>query len=103
MHVLRRSLARRRRGIWRSYDKYYLQPPGPAALADLPYTLADLQAIEIVLPKWAPYFDNTNITAFPYRGNSIFHGLATEMTRRFTRGATSTTCTSTRAGTRTTT
>ena len=64
----------------------YLQPPGAAALADLPYTLGDLQAIDIVLPQWAPYFDKTNITAFPYRGNSIYHGLATEMTRRFKRG-----------------
>lgn len=64
----------------------YLQMPGLSTLANSQYTLGDLQEIDIVLPRWAPFFDNTNITAFPYRGNSLYHGLATEVTRRFSRG-----------------
>jgi hypothetical protein len=64
----------------------YLQAPSQATLTGLPYTLGNLQEIDLVLPQWAPYFDNSNITSFPYRGNSSYHGLATELTRRFTRG-----------------
>jgi len=64
----------------------YLQKPSAATLAALPTTLGDLTSIDSILPQWQPYFDNAFITAFPNRGNSSYHGLATELTRRFARG-----------------
>jgi hypothetical protein len=35
---------------------------------------------------YQPYFTGSNITAFLNRGNSNYHGLAMELTRRFSRG-----------------
>ena len=64
----------------------YFQTPSQATLASLPLTLGNLQAIDPVLPQWVPFFDNSNITSFPYRGNSTYHGLAVELSRRFARG-----------------
>ncbi|HWQ55925.1 MAG TPA: TonB-dependent receptor [Bryobacteraceae bacterium] len=65
----------------------YLQNPGAAALAGLQYTLGDLRAIDPILPEFAAAgFGDAFITSFPFRGNSVYHGLATELTRRFSRG-----------------
>jgi hypothetical protein len=64
----------------------YLQMPGASTLAGLKTTLGDLENIDPILPQWRPYFDNSFITAFPDRGNSHYHGLAVELTRRFARG-----------------
>jgi len=63
----------------------YLQAPSAQTLAGLTTTAGDLFAIDPILPEWQPYFDNTLITAFPNRGNSTYHGLAVELSRRFAR------------------
>jgi hypothetical protein len=67
------------------YLPTYLQMPSTATLAALPTTLGDLFNVDAILPAWQPYFDNTLITAFPNRGNSIYHGLALQVTRRYAR------------------
>ena len=70
-----------------TYLPTYLQQPSPATLAALPYTLGDLFNVDPILPQWAAAgFDNTVIAAFPFRGNSTYHGLALELTRRFRNG-----------------
>jgi len=63
----------------------FTSAPSAAALSVLSLTLADLYAISPVLPEWAPYFPS-NVVGFTNRGNSTYHGLATEVTRRFSRG-----------------
>jgi hypothetical protein len=69
------------------YLPTYLQTPSSATLAGLKYTLNDLLSIDPILPQWAAAgFDNTLITAFPYRGNSTYHGLAVQVSRRFRNG-----------------
>ncbi len=67
------------------YLPTYMQNPGAGALSGLQYTLGDLFAIDPISPEFQPYFDNSLIFAFPNRGNSSYHGLAMELTRRFTR------------------
>jgi hypothetical protein len=66
----------------------FLQAPSTATLASLPFTLGDIQTAipSRFLPEYANAGFSQNITAFPYRGNSTYHGLATELTRRFARG-----------------
>src|SRR5207249_10832246 len=64
----------------------FLAQPSAATLAGLKTTLGSLQAIDPVSPQWQQSFDNTNVVGFPNWGNSSYHGLALEMTRRFTHG-----------------
>ncbi len=64
----------------------YLQRPSQGELDSLKLTLNQLTSI----PAFLPQFENAGflsyITTFQSRGNSIYHGLATEVTRRFSRG-----------------
>ena len=62
----------------------YLQAPSQAALDALPLTLANLTALSN--NKWAQYGFNSTITSWPPIGNSTYHGMALQVTRRFTRG-----------------
>jgi hypothetical protein len=66
----------------------FLQRPSAAELDRLPLTLADLQAPGAQWkPEWAAAgFDQQNLVVFDNRGNSIYHGLAAELTRRFSAG-----------------
>ena len=64
----------------------YLSQPDTATLAGLPYTLGALQRIPPIGAAWLPYFNQAPLTAFPFRGNSTYHGLAIEVSRRFSRG-----------------
>ena len=65
----------------------YLTAPSQATLDALPLTLAQLTT-ERSTPGigniWAPYGFTSNITAYAPRGNSSYHGLAIEATKRFT-------------------
>jgi hypothetical protein len=70
-------------------DRYlptYLQQPDAATLANLRYSLDDLNGIPPIGQAWLPYFNQGPITAFPFRGNSTYNGLAVELSRRFARG-----------------
>jgi hypothetical protein len=62
----------------------YLQAPSQAALDALPLTLANLTALSN--NKWAQYGFNSTITSWPPIGNSTYHGMALQLTRRFSRG-----------------
>jgi hypothetical protein len=62
----------------------YLTVPSSATLAALPLTLGNLNALSRIKAEFRPYFP-ANIVAFDNRGNSIYHGLATELTRRYAR------------------
>ncbi len=62
----------------------YSTQPSAATLAALPTTLADLTARSSVVPEYRGFFPQA-ITAFQNRGNSIYHGLAIDLHRRFTR------------------
>jgi len=68
----------------------FLQRPAQAELNALPLTLDDLEAEFDAGGFFVPEFLNAGfenlIFAFPNRGNSVYHGLATEVTRRFARG-----------------
>ena len=64
----------------------YLSAPSQAALDSLTLTLAQLQAISPFTPAYAAAGFKSNITAFMPVGNSLYHGLATQVTRRFARG-----------------
>jgi len=64
----------------------YLTPPSASTLAGLTTTLDSLNARGDISGIYQPYFAGSNITAFLNRGNSNYHGLATELTRRFSRG-----------------
>ncbi|MEO8369474.1 MAG: carboxypeptidase regulatory-like domain-containing protein [Candidatus Solibacter sp.] len=65
----------------------YLTAPSQATLDSLPLTLAQLTT-ERLTPgignTLAPYGFTSNITAYVPRGNSEYHGLAVEVTKRFT-------------------
>ncbi len=64
----------------------YLQAPSQAELDSLSLTLDDLTN-QYYRPEWAAAgFNQAAITDFENRGNSIYHGLATELTRRFSHG-----------------
>jgi hypothetical protein len=60
--------------------------PSVEALATLPYTLGDLAGANPIKAEYAPYFNQGPLTAFQNRGNSIYHGLSLELSRRFARG-----------------
>jgi hypothetical protein len=64
----------------------YLQAPSQGVLDSLPLTLAQLQAIDARQPEYAAAGFNSSITAFMPIGNSLYHGLATQLTRRFAHG-----------------
>jgi hypothetical protein len=64
----------------------FLSTPSAQTLAALPHTTNDLYAIDSVLPPWRANFDSLPITSYLFRGNSIYHGLATEFSRRFSKG-----------------
>lgn len=65
------------------YIPTYLQTPSLSTLAGLQYQLGDIQALpNIAAPFLAAGF-SSNLVGFPSRGNSEYHGLAIEMTRRF--------------------
>ncbi len=64
----------------------FLSMPSAQTLATLPHTTNDLYNIDSVLPPWRANFDNLPITSYLFRGNSIYHGLATEFSRRFSKG-----------------
>jgi hypothetical protein len=66
----------------------YLTAPSQVTLDALPLTLTQLTN-ERLAPgignTLAPYGFTSNITAYTPRGNSEYHGLATELTKRFSR------------------
>jgi hypothetical protein len=62
----------------------YLQRPSQASLDALPLTLTQLQAASFYKPEYAANGFNQNaIVEFTSRGNSTYHGLALEATKRF--------------------
>jgi len=63
----------------------FLTAPSPTALAALPNLGVVAQAPSI-LPQYAAAGFTGPLTAYQNRGNSDYHGLATELTRRFARG-----------------
>jgi hypothetical protein len=69
-----------------NYLPTYLSAPSQATLDSLPLTLAQLTT-EKNTPgignTLAPYGFTSTITAYVPQGNSMYHGLATELTRRF--------------------
>ena len=71
----------------------YLQAPSQAALDTLPLTLAQLTAeanpsTSSIINPFLPYGFPLTITAYVPRGNSVYHGLAAELTRRFSKNLT---------------
>ena len=68
----------------------YLERPSQAALNALPLTLDDLtdefNAGGFFLPEFLDAGFENVIIPFPNRGNSVYHGLAAEVSRRFARG-----------------
>src|SRR5262249_26867955 len=66
----------------------YLSRPSQATLDALPLTLAQLQANNAAVrnPILGPLGFLSTITWWPPIGNSFYHGLATQVTRRFSRG-----------------
>jgi hypothetical protein len=65
----------------------YLTAPSQAALDSLPLTLTQLtneRNTAGIGNTLAPYGFTSNITAYEPRGNSEYHGLAVEVTKRFT-------------------
>jgi hypothetical protein len=61
----------------------FLTAPTTAQLATLTTTLANLQALSH--NKWAQYGFTSPITAYAPWGNSTYHGLAMQLTRRFSK------------------
>ena len=64
----------------------FYQQPTQSELDALTLTLADIDARPISLPDFAKAGFSPFIFAFPNRGNSVYHGLATEAKRRFSNG-----------------
>jgi len=64
----------------------YTTSPGQAALDALPLTLADLEAQSHFLPAYEDAGFTTPIVGFMPWGSSIYHGLQTQLNRRFTNG-----------------
>jgi hypothetical protein len=64
----------------------YLQAPSQSTLDSLPLTLAALQAINPIPANYLSAGFTSTITAFMPVGNSTYHGLATQLTRRFAHG-----------------
>ena len=69
----------------RSLPTFY-QRPTQSELDALSLTLADIDAQPFSLPQFAEAGFSPFIFSFPNRGNSIYHGLATEVKRRFSNG-----------------
>ncbi len=67
------------------YLPTYFTMPNVSTLAALTTTLGSLRTISNVLPQYQPYFP-VPITVRPFDGNSIYHGLAMEGSRRFSKG-----------------
>lgn len=63
----------------------YFQMPAASALSGLKYQLGDIQSLSSIAPAYLAAGFTSNIATFPSRGNSDYHGLALELTRRFTR------------------
>jgi hypothetical protein len=63
-----------------------LQRPSQAELNAMPLTLNVLRAESVFLPQFINNGFESRITVFEPRGNSTYHGLATELTRRFSAG-----------------
>jgi hypothetical protein len=71
----------------------YLQAPSQATLDALPLTLSQLNSEGVanaspIINPYLPYGFPLTITAYVPRGNSIYHGMAAELTRRFARNLT---------------
>jgi hypothetical protein len=71
----------------------YLQAPPQATLDTLPLTLAQLNTeanatTSAIVNPFLPAGFPLTITAYVPRGNSIYHGMAAELTRRFSRNLT---------------
>lgn len=64
----------------------YLQTPSQATLNALPLTLDQLTPASVVLPQYlAAGFPSGSLTEYAPRGNSSYHGLATEVTKRYSK------------------
>jgi hypothetical protein len=65
----------------------YLQAPSQGQLDSLPWTLAKINAFSNYVPSYANAgFNGSSIVGFMPWGNSIYHGWANQLTRRFSRG-----------------
>ena len=65
----------------------YLSAPSQGELNGLSTTLASLQARSNLVPAYADAgFNGASIVGFMPWGDSVYHGLATQLTRRFARG-----------------
>ncbi len=64
----------------------FLSNPGQAALDALPNTLASIQALSNTVPAFAAAGLTNPITAFEPFGQSIYHGLQTQLNRSFSNG-----------------
>jgi hypothetical protein len=64
----------------------FLSTPTTAQLNALTLTLDDLSVGSSIKPEWLAAGFESPITSFQNWGNSIYHGLATELTRRFSNG-----------------
>jgi len=64
----------------------YLNAPSQSQLDSLPLTLKQLQGVFPLSPAYLSAGFQSPITTFQSSGNSTYHGLATEVTRRFSRG-----------------
>jgi hypothetical protein len=71
-------------------DRYlptYLSAPSQATLDSLRVTLAQIQTVNTFEPRYdAAGFNGANIVGFMPWGNSTYHGLATQLNRRFSHG-----------------
>jgi hypothetical protein len=65
----------------------YFKDPGQAALNALTVTSAQINANPSFVPAYAAAgFNGSNVVEFSPNGNSIYHGLATQVTRRMANG-----------------
>ena len=64
----------------------YTSDPGQAALDALTVTLAQIQAKPRILPSFSSVGFTGNLVQFTPNGDSIYHGLATQVTKRMNHG-----------------
>jgi len=64
----------------------YLQDPGQAALDALPVTLDQISALSSLVPAYKAAGFTTSLVQFTPNGDSIYHGLATQVTKRMNHG-----------------
>src|SRR5262249_19070408 len=64
----------------------YTSDPGQAALDALPVTLAQIQANPRIVPDFSSAGFVNNLVQFTPSGDSIYHGLATQLTKRMSQG-----------------